>query len=180
MIIYFTAHRRKTMDSFDEQIIKRQLSAKDYAIVAATVVLSLVVLISTLLVNPLLLPIAAILLCVAVYFIITSRNLEFEYSVTNGSITIDKIINKQKRKSVISIEAQEIESMGRYGPDVNRKNAGKVIFASEKANAGSWYFTAHSQKSGSVFVVFDPNDKILKDIKPFLRGQVAVNAFIRH
>ena len=125
------------MDSFDEQIIKRQLSAKDYAIVAATVVLSLVVLISTLLVNPLLLPIAAILLCVAVYFIITSRNLEFEYSVTNGSITIDKIINKQKRKSVISIEAQEIESMGRYGPDVNRKK--------QMPEAGTLQRTAKSQ-----------------------------------
>lgn len=168
------------MDSFDEQIIKKQLSGKDYGIIAASFLAGIVLLYLSILISALLFPLVLIILCVAIYFIVTSRNLEFEYSVTNGSITIDKIINKQRRKSVISLEAQDIESMGKYSPAGHKNNSYKIIFASEKENEGSWYFTAHNQKLGNVFVVFNPNEKILKDIKPFLRGQVAANAFIRH
>ena len=169
------------MDSFGEQIVKKQFSTKDYGIFAATILVSVAILYLSLMLSPLFMPIVLIILCVAIYFIVTSRKLEFEYSVTNGSITIDKIINKQRRKKVISVDAQDIESMGKYSPSEHKKNSYRMIFASIKGNGeGGWYFTAHHQKFGNVFVVFDPNEKILKNMKPFLRGQVAVNAFIRH
>ena len=168
------------MDSFDEQLIKRQLNKKDYGIFVMTLFAGAVLLFLTLMLSPLLFPIVLIVLCIAIYFIVTSRNLEFEYSVTNGTITIDKVINKQRRKSVISVDARSIESMGKYDSSEHKDNSYKKIYASQKDNNGGWYFTVHHQKFGNVLVVFDPNEKILKDIKPFLRGQVAVNAFIRH
>lgn len=168
------------MDSFDEQIVKKQLSTKDYGIFAVTFLAGLAILYLSVMISLLIFPLVLIILCAVIYFIVTSRNLEFEYSVTNGSITIDKIINKQRRKSVLTVEAQDIESMGKYIPSEHKKNSYKMIYASMKENDGGWYFTAHNQKLGNILVVFDPNEKILKDIKPFLRGQVAVNAFIRH
>lgn len=171
------------MDIFVEQIVKKNFTAKDYLIFTGIVLLGILI---TLLAVLLLPPIAFFVLaavCVGAYYAITSRNLEFEYSVTNGEITIDKIIYKRKRKRLFSIDAHAIEEMGEYRAEKHReRNYGKRYFATAfEDGRDSWYFTANSQKyGGHVLVVFQPDEKVMNAVKPFLSRQVARDAFGRY
>lgn len=135
-----------------------------------------------------LIPFLAIFILVAVcfgaYYLITSRSLEYEYSITNGDITIDSIIYRRKRKRVISLDAHSIEAMGIYKPEEHSgKSYDSRIFAStsyDGRDANSWYFTARHPQMGNVLVVFNPEEKVRNAIKPFLPRQVARDAFGRN
>lgn len=170
------------MDVFIEQLIKKKSGPRDYLLIAGAVLIgALVVLLSILF----LLPVAIFVLaavCYGIYALTISRNLEFEYSVTNGDITIDKIIAKRKRKRMISVDAHAVEEIGKYDPQkLCSKDFDARIFSSETDNGtGAWYFCARHSEKGNVLVVFSPNEKILNSIRPFLQRQVAKNAFGRY
>jgi hypothetical protein len=169
------------MDIFVEQLVKKKMGPKDYAVIAATVVVGLVLIIASMLV-PLISFLVLIGVCFGAYYLITSRSLEFEYSVTNGDITIDKVISRRKRKRVISVDAHNIEEMGKFKPEIVRnKSSYKPYFASEYDDGrDSWYFCAHTSKEGNVLVVFDPDEKVMGAMKPFIPRQVAFVVFGRH
>ena len=94
------------MDIFVEQIVKKKFGPKDYAIVAGVVLLGLIIVVLSMMFLYGIALIALILVGFGAYYIITSRSLEFEYSITNGDVTIDRIIYRRKRKRVISIDAK--------------------------------------------------------------------------
>lgn len=170
------------MDTFIEQLVKKKLGPADYAVIAGTLLAGLTLAFLAVL---FLLPLALFVLAgvaYGAYELISSRNLEFEYSVTNGDITIDKVINRRKRRPVISIEAHELEEMGPCTPGrLEEKKSGKRVIAAGTGLAeGAWYFCARHPKQGNVLVVFNPNEKVLRAIRPFLKGEVADNAFRRH
>lgn len=170
------------MDIFVEQIVKKKFGSKDYLIMTATVIGALLLLLLSLMFIPGFAFLILIGLCFGVYYLITSRNLEFEYSVTNGDITIDKIINRRKRKRVISTDAHSIEEIGKFKPEVLRnKNGYTQFFTSDYDDGrGSWYFCAHDTKRGNILVVFSPEEKVLNAIKPFIPRQVAFSVFGRN
>ena len=45
------------------------------------------------------------------WWLLTSLNIEYEYSVTNGDIDIDQITAKRKRKRIVSVSGAKIESL---------------------------------------------------------------------
>ena len=98
------------MDTFVEQIVKKQKGGKEYAIIAATILGALV-----LGALSLMLGMFAALLLVGIgygaWWLITSQNVEFEYSVTNGDIDISQIIAQRNRKIIVSVAGEKIESM---------------------------------------------------------------------
>lgn len=167
------------MDIFVEQIVKKKFGGKDYAIVALTVFLGLVILFICMAFFPPALFLALVGVCAAAYFIITSRNLEFEYSVTNGDLTIDKIVNRRKRKRVVSLDLHNVEEMGKYSAEAHRSKsyAKRYMTAQTDDGRGGWYLCARQPQTGNVLVVFDPEEKVLNAVKPFLPRQVAVSAF---
>ncbi|NLJ30356.1 MAG: hypothetical protein GX424_01925 [Clostridiales bacterium] len=169
------------MDIFVEQLVKKNREAKDYLIIAGIVLAGLLLIMASTLV-----PFIAVFVfagvCVGEYYLITALNLEYEYSVTNGEITIDKIINKRSRKRIISMDAHTIEFMGRYDPQEHsgKNYAARIIVAESGDWKDAWCFSGNHPKKGNVLVVFNPNEKVLAAIKPFLPRQVAVHAFSRH
>lgn len=168
-------------DVFVEQIVKKKFGPSDYAIAVLAVIAGLAVAAVSFFV-PVVGILILVLAAVGVYYLITSRNLEFEYSITNGDITVDKIINRRKRKRVINTDAQYIEDIGQYDPNrLNGKQGYTKIVVSQYADGhGSWYFCARDPKKGNIIVVFDPDEKVLGAIKPFLPRQVAFSAFGRN
>ena len=111
-------------DVFVEQIIKRRHNAMDYLIYVGLIVAFFIVCFAGLFI----IPSFGILLIAAAgygaYWLITSRNLEFEYSVTNGDLTIDRIINRQRRKRVISFDCKNVEAMGKIQ---GRRSSGQDV-----------------------------------------------------
>lgn len=74
------------------------------------------------------------MLIAAVYgawYFITAQNVEYEYSVTNSNITVDKVIAKRKRKRIVSFDIKKIEEMGKFDDkDYEKRKYDKLMFAS--------------------------------------------------
>ena len=130
-----------------------------------------------------LIPLLVIAGCIyGIYWVYSFRNLEFEYSVTNGDLTVDKIINKRRRKRVVSFDVREAEEMGKY--DANRlaqREVDKRLIASvSDTGENAWYILARTPKYGRTLLVFSPNEKVLDGIKAGLPRQLRFDVFGRH
>lgn len=176
------------MDIFTEQIVKRKFNGKDWLIcLSASVAAFVLIYISIFILLPLtmmpLIPLLVIAGCIyGIYWVYSFRNLEFEYSVTNGDLTVDKIINKRRRKRVVSFDVREAEEMGKY--DANRlaqREVDKRLIASvSDTGENAWYILARTPKYGRTLLVFSPNEKVLDGIKAGLPRQLRFDVFGRH
>lgn len=169
------------MDVFVEQLVIRKKGPADYLIVAGTVVLGLLILAASV-VLPFLAPLGLLLLIgvgFGIYFVASSRNLEYEYSTTNGDFTIDKIINRKNRKRVCSFDLKAVDAMGKYDAQAMQGKSFERTLKVGKDDAGTdaWYVTVRIKDMGNSLVIFNPNDRMLTAMKPFLPRQVAVHAF---
>ena len=170
------------MDIFVEQLIKRKQGGKDYLIYAGVFLAALVVLFLSMAFIPAFSFLVFVGICCGVYYLVTSRNLEFEYSVTNGDITIDKVINRSRRKRVVSLDVHDVEEIGKYRPQLlrSKQELKKFIVSEYSDGRDSWYFCAHTAKYGHVFVVLSPAARTLDATTPFLPTPAAVVAFGRN
>ena len=176
------------MDIFTEQIVKRKFNGKDWLIcLGASVAAFVLIYISIFILLPLtmmpLIPLLVIAGCIyGIYWVYSFRNLEFEYSVTNGDLTIDRIINRQRRKRVISFDCKDVEAIGKYkAVDHQSKHYDKKFFTSmadDGSDEGAWYIAVRSPKYGGFcLVVFHPEERVLDSIRPFLPRQLAFEVF---
>ncbi len=177
------------MDIFIEQLVKKKLKGIDYvkmfSIVFCSILLFLIggyLLIGFL--GPMGMSLTFFLLVGLIFldwWLITRMKIEFEYSVTNGDITIDQITARRSRKRMISFSAKDVEVFKKYQPDqyVNR-TFDKELFVDSNNEADEYWCMELVHKSlGRTLVIFTPSEYILKAIKPFLRKQVSFEAFGR-
>ena len=175
------------MDIFTEQIIKRKRSTTDIAIsIGASLAVFILIFISFFFLLPMtMIPLIPIAVTAAAiyggYWVITSRNLEFEYSVTNGDLTVDKIINKRRRKRLLSFDVKEAEEMGKYDPRrMEQRPVDQRIMATEtETGEDAWYILARTPKYGRTMLVFNPNENVLDGIKAGMTRQMRLNVFGR-
>ena len=106
------------------------------------------------------------------YKLMTMRMLEYEYSLTNGYVAVDKIMNRSSRKRMTAFECNTAEDIGPYTQNEARlKNQSfdARIFATEYADhRDAWYMVVRSQKTGKTLVVFNPDEELLEGIKKFI------------
>ena len=169
-------------DIFVEQIIQRKHSGKDYLMYVGLSLAFLIICFLGIFVIPMFGFLVIIAAGYGAYWLITSRNLEFEYSVTNGDLTIDRIINRQRRKRVISFDCKDVEAIGKYkAVDHQSKHYDKKFFTSiadDGSDEGAWYIAVRSPKYGGFcLVVFHPEERVLDSIRPFLPRQLAFEVF---
>lgn len=81
-----------------------------------------------------------------VYIGISSRNIEYEYTVTNNELDIDKVMSKRGRKHLVTVDVKEIACMGRIDDDEingvykNPPEGVKVLNYSAMSQHSSTYF----------------------------------------
>lgn len=174
-------------DIFVEYMIKKKIGVKDILIWAGAAVLGGVLVFIGLLLTTVSVMIPFFVTCAVIYglyWVITSRLLEFEYSITNGDISVDMIMNRKSRKRLTSFDAKAIEEMGMYTENAQRlknRRVDKVIFASETDDGkDAWYAIAKSRKTGLTLLVFSPNEKCIEAIKPFMDRKLRFEIFGRN
>ncbi|NLW12710.1 MAG: hypothetical protein GX028_11945, partial [Clostridiaceae bacterium] len=104
------------------------------------------------------------------WFVISSLNKEFEYIVTNGDLDIDMIIARRKRKRVLSVKAKEFELMAQTGTVDERDSENsryKTLDFSSSLNSKDRWFILTNYKSEKVKVIFEPDERMLKNLKRF-------------
>ena len=162
------------MDTFVEQIVLKKKGSREISLIASVIMGAFLII--ALLVLFLLPYIGGLLLLVilgmgyGIWWVITSQNIEFEYSITNGDIDIDQIIAQRKRKRIVSVSGAKIESFSPYNAaEYTGRKFDRTVFAASSPTADDlWCFTYHSKKSGNTLVLFQPEERVLNALKPAL------------
>lgn len=177
------------LDVFIEQIVKKKWSNKDYLKVAGIivggiilfVVLNYVMLLFGFQIWMMMFSIIIAGLIFLAWYLISSMRIEFEYSVTNGYVVIDKIASRRRRKRMITFESRDVEAMQIYKEEAYaQRNFNKVLRLDDAdPEHECWCMELTHKDLGQTLIVFSPNERTLAAIKPFLRRQVAFHAFNR-
>ncbi len=114
--------------------------------------------------------IAAIWYCV--YYVVTSRNIEYEYIITDGVLDIDVITGKRKRKNLVSLNISNAEIIAPastdYYNEYNKNGIVNTYDASMKNNSIIDFFVIFPDgENGVTRLIFTPSQNILDAIKKY-------------
>ena len=117
------------------------------------------------------------------YKLIGRRFVEYEFCLTNGYVTVDKILQKSTRKRLTAFECSSCADIGRYAEQEARlktQSFDERVFAlpgSDRSQA--WYMNVRSTKTGKTLLVFQPDDDLLEAIRQFLPRQLKFEKGLR-
>lgn len=159
------------MDIFHEQLVKiRQTTTviiSKIVIWIMTVIICALSFLAMINISPLFLLAGAGVVYFA-YKTTSSFNIEFEYSVTNGIVDIDKIINKSSRKRLFTFECKQIEKIEKFDKSTYVKSKYHLC-TDDMENA--LLFSVNCD-NGNHKIVLSPNEKLMDYIKVFLPRSV--------
>ncbi len=168
------------MDTFFEQIVSIKKSGKTIAIFLSVwifaILLCLFLLLSGL-VGPLT-PILVVGIGYGAWWLTAKLNVEYEYIVTNGTMDVDKIVNKSSRQRVSSFEISKVERIEKYNQNllqnVKKEN---LVFACNKDDPNAYLIVASKEDTKVNYIVFSPSEKLREAIKKSLPKFIANSAF---
>ena len=104
------------------------------------------------------------------YHLITSMNVEFEYSLTNGELDVDKIVAERKRRRLVTVRCRDVMDFGRYNEDDHKSKTyqNKIFACDNPKNDDVWFFTFPDKLKGETLLVFNASERMLSGMKPFL------------
>ena len=108
----------------------------------------------------------ALLMGVAAYFITMNANLEYEYLYVDKELSVDKVMNKSRRKRIATFDIGKVEIMAPIKShqldSYQNRNYKAVDYSSweEKQPDGRYVFYYDGQQK----VIFEPNEEMIKAI----------------
>lgn len=176
-------------DVFVERMVKKKLETVDMLIFLGAVLGIVAVSFLGFIIGFLILPFPMLTVIIAAaavfggYKLICLRLLEFEYSLTNGFVTVDKIMNRASRKRMTSFECSSCEDIGVFREEEARLKTrsfdARVFATRDSVREGSWYMIVRSGKTGKTLVVFDPDEEMQEAIKKFIPRHLKFEKFGR-
>jgi len=179
----------KMNDIFIEQLVKKKRTVKERVLFIAVIILVIVIpaLIIFLAANKL---ISAYFIMIAlfiflfgvwyIWFFRSHQNIEFEYQVVSDYLVVSKIIAKRKRKEMLKLDIHNIDILAK-GDDseINGIRLARVIEACENVSDDSNnYYAVYKLAEGSKrALIFNPNEKILNAMKPYLKKDIVLKLF---
>lgn len=169
------------MDNFTELLIAREQTGfnRIFQMISWLLVGLITIVISIILfkVNLFLVPFVLIILFALIYLnlnLINQMYIEFEYSLVNNYIDIDKIIGAKKRERMLSIKINDITEIGKYNnTPINREKYSHTITPVSSMQSDSlWYFIAEDEKGQTHFVLFEPDNRVLSHLKKFISRKI--------
>lgn len=102
------------------------------------------------------------------YFLLPGMDLEFEYLYLDKELTIEKVLAKQKRKKVLTLDLNKMEIIApirshELDSHKNRK-VPMLDCSSQKADANPFIIVYHDNNKEEM-ICFEPNAEMLKAIK---------------
>jgi hypothetical protein len=164
-------------DVFMEKIVARKKTGVDMLIIAGVLLVSFAAIIAVPIIpyiNSMWL-LAIALIGFAAFNLIRSRNIEFEYIVTNGDLDIDKIIAQRKRKRVFSGSCKNFDIVAKVKSEYFNQDVQSIktrIDAASSINSEDAYFFTLNYKTQRTLVIFEPNERMLKSFKTFIPRKI--------
>lgn len=151
-------------DFYTEQLIKRKRKASDAVIKSLLIVLTVL---SAALIFMIPFGIIAPVIMIALdVFLFRSMDVEYEYLFVNGSLDIDKIMAKSRRKKLFSMEIGELEVMAHSGSPELRPYQGLkgTDYSSGLGNSNTYELIVVSNGEKKK-IIFEPNAGICEGMK---------------
>ena len=105
-------------------------------------------------------------------------NIEYEYIITNGTMDVDKIVNKQSRKRMLSFELSGVNRLEKYAPHcLNNIDVKKVLFACDVNDENAYFMVSEKEGGKTSYLVFSPNDKIKSAVIKYVPKFISNSAF---
>ena len=176
-------------DIFIEQLVKKKRTAKDNVIFIA--VIALVILVPVILcvlakmqiLIAYFIYIALFLLCFGIWFIWlvrTNQNVEFEYQMVQDTLVVSKVTAKRKRKELLKVDVRQFDDLAKSNNDsYNKTKFTKVFEACADLNSESdiYYAVFTHAGYGKCALLFNPNEKVLNSMKPYLKKDIVLKLF---
>lgn len=159
------------MDMFTECLIKKKKQFKEYLIIVPLVIIGAIgtlayyIFLSAGLLAGVGLA-AVVMMWWGIYLLYSKKNLEFEYTVTNGDVDIDMIIAKRNRKRLTSFTAKDIELMAPVS-QLGKEHFDKEIDASAHDERYDVYFINANIKGVKTKILVNPSRKMLDILKTY-------------
>lgn len=165
------------MDQFAEQLVKKTPNSKDDLKRGLIVTGAAVITLGSAALVFLGYPLAMVLPVCAIWgaiYLFRMTNVEYEYSVTNGCLDIDKILGQNKRKPMLSVE---VSAFSRYGrsKDVSESDAdmttflaGGISLMGEDDDAEEYYAEFDHPEHGKCCLYFTPDSRFREALEPYL------------
>ncbi|SHJ96035.1 DUF6106 family protein [Hespellia stercorisuis] len=156
-------------DTFCELLVSRKMSGAQRVLQILLIVLIAILVAGTMIIGFPALFLALILGIICYYLIFPGFHVEYEYSILNHEITIDKILNKSKRKSVISFDLKQAEIIAPEGSErLAHFNPSKTIDCSAGDSSVTSYVAVVPIENVTTAVRLSPDDDMLQHMKSFL------------
>ena len=157
-------------DLFVEILIKKEKGFKDTLIKTFCIALIVFFAALGLILHPAFLIGIPVMLLI-LYFPVAKLDIEYEYLYVNGTLDIDRIYAKRKRKSAASYELSQMEIFAKKDSPRLEPYTGNGITKVRDFTSGSpdredqVYGFVISYKGNRELVYIEPNEKMLKDIR---------------
>ena len=113
-----------------------------------------------------------------VYKLACRFNVEYEYIITNGTLDVDKIINKSSRKRLLSLELSGVTRLEKYEPRLLASVDKRALsFACNKDDTNAYFLASEKDNSRSSYLVFSPDERLQGAILKFVPKYIANGAF---
>lgn len=169
------------MDTFFEQITAVKKSGKDIAAITGIWLLAFIICFLLVLFMGYLGSFSFLLIAGALFgaFKLSCRfNVEYEYIVTNGTMDIDKIINKSSRKRVLSFELATISRLEKFNQGLlSSVNSKEIVTACNLNDPEAYLMVSSTEGKGTSYLIFAPDERVRGAIVKFVPKFIANSAF---
>lgn len=104
-------------------------------------------------------------------------NVEYEYIITNGTLDVDKIVNKQSRQRILSFDISAATRMEQYKEGLLTNIDSKNIVIACDVNDEDAYLLAYEKNGKTMNLVFAPNKKMQTVIEKYLPKYLSNSLF---
>lgn len=148
------------MDIFCEQLVKIKNSFAKTLLIALIVIVSAALCVIMFIYSKqyFMLIFLIVALVYGTIFLVKQFFIEYEYSITNGTVDIDKIIAKSRRKRIISFETAEIIRIGKINDAGIVKSADKVFLCGNKSENA--YYILAKKGAAKAAILMEPDERI--------------------
>lgn len=164
------------MDQYVECFVKRKTPGYLLVIKAFIVAVIVMLVVASFFENLLLF--VAMLFGIGSYFLFPYFTISWEYIFVTDTISFDKIIQDIKRKTVINVDMENVEAVGKFtGANLEHFYRGgykKVDFTSGN-HSKDVYYLAHAKDGVRKLIFFEPNEKLLKAMKHVSPSKVTID-----
>ena len=164
------------MDVVVEYLIKKQKKPVDYLITVGYIVAAVVVFFAGTFIGTLSQYLSMIGVIIGVgaiylaYRLISARNIEYEYSIVNGEMDVDKIIARKKRRRILTLRLLGVSSAGKYNKaDFAGQSFDSEVYVCEDPDKDNSYYMVFDHRDfGHCLMVLTPSERLLEAMHVYI------------